>query len=809
MKLPNDQPSTLPQDSLAWIEQAIFASDDDLACDAAAALGRLGVPPDWIQRLEDFAATLPDSERRDTLYMILPYPEGEESVPREQPSELLFDGRLSAFTTKITFIDRPLDEAMRGLNLGFSSISNDATGKQLSGDLEDLLSYLEPEPTNSIKTLIVEAGNGWTASFHQGDSISHAFDTAARYLRCRSLHTGYAPHLRHNGEILGYGSCAFWLYDHARGEMGTRTLQASYQSRWDMHMSGTPQPFEETERYQRKKVRERFDLEMLNRYCNALNIRRNDPTFYGPRAVLLMGDTRGWATRPHQASSREWRERYRVALDDLSRSKSRKQSAQIPVPRIVVDTMHNQALGDAASNSPYAISASCSLLLDCGDYLRTLAHGRTDPPDMIMLIIDGEQRYRLTMQDGKEQYLLSPGTLAPSAGTELFEGFKAYRHARLLLGRRRHALDANSEDLDVQFQAAIEVGIHEAAEPSPLAALQRLAENNDADAQFRLAVVYDCADVFPKDQAALSLDWYRRAAIQGHLDAQYMLGLMLLDGRRTDRDIAQGEQWVRQAAEQGHVGAQYRLGVMHREGSGVPQDDVIAAQWFRKAAEGKSLSAQHDLGLLYAKGRGVAQDDVQAFHWYSKAADDTSDYAHEPRDPRQLALQDWHLARYGSGKPKDYRPYYKKPNSRHRKLHARPQFVVASCYRHGSGVAKDAKLASSWFLKAAELGYAAAQFNLGLCYCDGDGVDKDDLQATEWLRKAAEQGLAPAQSTLSVMYVTGRGVSVDVESAYFWCLLSCAQGNEAASINLDRIEKRLSAEQRANVQAAVNKRKPR
>ena len=798
----------MPQESLAWIEQAIFASDDDLACDAAAALGRLGVPQDWTQRLEDFAATLPDNERRDALYMILPYPEGEESVPREQPGELLFDGRLSAFTKKITFIDRPLDEVMRGMNLGFSSISNQATGKQLFGDLEDLLSYLEPEPTNSTKTLIVEAGNGWSASFHYGDSGNSAFDVAARYLQCRSLHTGYSPHLRHHGEILGYGSCSFWLYDHARGEIGTRTLQASYQSRWDMHMSGTPQPFEEKERYQRKKVRERFDLEMLNRYCNALNIRRNDPTFYGPRAVLLMGDTSGWETRPRQVSSREWREEYSVAFDGMPPATSRKQSTQIPIPRIMVDTAHNQALDGTASNSPYAISASCSLLLDCGDYLRTLAFDRTDPPNVIMLVIDQRQRYRLTMQDGKEQYLLSPDTLTPLAETELFEGFKAYRHTRLLIGRRKHALEANSEDLDVRFHATIEVGIHEAAEPSPLAALQRLAEKNDVDAQFRLAVVYDCADVFPKDQAALSLDWYRRAAIQGHLDAQYMLGLMLLDGRRTERDIMQGEQWVRQAAKQGHVGAQYRLGVMHREGFGVPQDDVIATQWFRKAAEGKSLYAQHDLGFLYAKGRGVAQDDVQAFHWYSKAADGTVDDLHEARDPRILRVQDWHLARYGSGKPQDYRPYYKPPNTLAHRLHGRPQFIVACRYRDGLGVAKDLKQAVNWFQKAAKLGHAAAQYNLGLSYRDGNGINKDDQQAANWLRKAALQGQATAQSALSVMYAKGQGVAADDELAYFWCLLSAAQGNQVALNNRDKIGKRLGAEQRAHTQAAVLKWKP-
>ena len=38
-------------------------------------------------------------------------------------------------------------------------------------------------------------------------------------------------------------------------------------------------------------------------------------------------------------------------------------------------------------------------------------------------------------------------------------------------------------------------------------------------------------------------------------------------------------------AEQGHVEAQFNLGVMYFHGDGVAQNDAAAAIWFRKAAE--------------------------------------------------------------------------------------------------------------------------------------------------------------------------------------------------------------------------------
>jgi hypothetical protein len=41
----------------------------------------------------------------------------------------------------------------------------------------------------------------------------------------------------------------------------------------------------------------------------------------------------------------------------------------------------------------------------------------------------------------------------------------------------------------------------------------------------------------------------------------------------------------RKAAEQGHAEAQYRLGLCYREGFGVAKDEIEAVKWCRKAAE--------------------------------------------------------------------------------------------------------------------------------------------------------------------------------------------------------------------------------
>jgi TPR repeat protein len=74
-------------------------------------------------------------------------------------------------------------------------------------------------------------------------------------------------------------------------------------------------------------------------------------------------------------------------------------------------------------------------------------------------------------------------------------------------------------------------------------------------------------------------------------------------------------------ARQGHVAAQYNMGVMHESGQGVPQDHAEAVKWYRLAAERGHARAQFNLGGMYMHGWGVPQDRVQAYMWFHLAAE--------------------------------------------------------------------------------------------------------------------------------------------------------------------------------------------
>lgn len=77
-----------------------------------------------------------------------------------------------------------------------------------------------------------------------------------------------------------------------------------------------------------------------------------------------------------------------------------------------------------------------------------------------------------------------------------------------------------------------------------------------------------------------------------------------------------------QLAEQGHVKAQFNLGVMYDQGQYVTQNYAEAVSWYLKAAEQGNTNAQYNLAVKYQAGQGVIQDHTKAAYWYRKAAEE-------------------------------------------------------------------------------------------------------------------------------------------------------------------------------------------
>lgn len=247
---------------------------------------------------------------------------------------------------------------------------------------------------------------------------------------------------------------------------------------------------------------------------------------------------------------------------------------------------------------------------------------------------------------------------------------------------------------------------------SPVIVISIMAGNpalwhRDADTQYDLGVRFTIGAVVGgyKD-IGIAMMWYRKAAEQGHADAQYALGSGYLEGHGVARDYSEAVKWYRKSAEQGNAAAQFRLGLCYANGYGVEKNFNEAMKWYRIAAEKGSAEAQFSLGLCYAYGYGVEKNFDEALKWYRRSAEQGN---------------------------------------------AEAQFIWGACYANGYGVAKDPTEAVKWYRRAAKSGYAEAQFSLGLCYAIGDGVEKDVRTAVRWFREAVEQGHMGAAEALKAL----------------------------------------------------------
>jgi TPR repeat protein len=105
-------------------------------------------------------------------------------------------------------------------------------------------------------------------------------------------------------------------------------------------------------------------------------------------------------------------------------------------------------------------------------------------------------------------------------------------------------------------------------------------ERGAVEAQRILGAYFATGDwIGPKDEVK-AVEWYTKAAEQGHTESQYDLGLMTLQGEGTAKNTLKGMEWLKKSAEQGNDSACGLLADIYDEGLfGVPSNEREAKHW--------------------------------------------------------------------------------------------------------------------------------------------------------------------------------------------------------------------------------------
>lgn len=177
----------------------------------------------------------------------------------------------------------------------------DGRRKEVDLGQEPLLQQLErllPFEMPPRRRLFVELGDGWTAIFDNSRGGGDPFPVVSRLSAELNVTAVLATHS--DPEQTSVPATQLHLFGPS-GEppqMYVRTIDAGKfdSGRWSFRAWGSPQPFEQLDRYEERLVRERFTRTMLLDYLSALGVRPDDATEYG--AGVLYVERARWWRRP-------------------------------------------------------------------------------------------------------------------------------------------------------------------------------------------------------------------------------------------------------------------------------------------------------------------------------------------------------------------------------------------------------------------------------------------------------------------------------------------------------------------------------
>ncbi len=126
---------------------------------------------------------------------------------------------------------------------------------------------------------------------------------------------------------------------------------------------------------------------------------------------------------------------------------------------------------------------------------------------------------------------------------------------------------------------------------------------------------------YDKEDYTNAVPCFRKAAEQGHIDAQYFLGVCYHWGLGVSKNDCEAEKLWRKLAVQGDPDGEYALGLCYKEGICVPMNYDQAVKWFQKSASQNHALAWRQLGWCYKNGEGVPQNLDEAKKCFRKAVD--------------------------------------------------------------------------------------------------------------------------------------------------------------------------------------------
>lgn len=271
----------------------------------------------------------------------------------------------------------------------------------------------------------------------------------------------------------------------------------------------------------------------------------------------------------------------------------------------------------------------------------------------------------------------------------------------------------------------------------------------------------------PADSISQTMDRAKKgdAAAQNEVGTWYYRGL---HGIKPNFEVAL--QWFARAAKQGHAQATSNMAVCYQFGQGCKKDSTLAVQLYDKSI----LRGNDEVIMLHEKesDKGVLFSSIYLAHCYKDGVGVKKNikkqaqyYAAASNQGSADASREAGLALMSTKNPAEA--------ARHFKLGA-DRGDLSSTYWYGkllldgNGVEQNPNEAFLYLSKAADRKFAMAYYQVGNCYRDGQGVKADIDKAVEYYQKAAYVGNIHGCWELALCLMEGNGLERNYEDAAYW-----------------------------------------
>ena len=256
-------------------------------------------------------------------------------------------------------------------------------------------------------------------------------------------------------------------------------------------------------------------------------------------------------------------------------------------------------------------------------------------------------------------------------------------------------------------------------------------------AQYTLALMYrDGKKVEKNDE--LYREWIKKAAEQGHSEAQVLYADMLLESE-SEEDRGEAFVYYQAAASKGNSNARMKLSAL----SGGEESDserVEVIEICRQLAESGIPADVLRYGNVLLRTAWNEDDRILAYSQFVKAAEDGS-----PDALYQMAI----MSRDGVGTVHDNEKYIEYLEMAADAGHSKAIAEIAAIYREGKLVDQNLAKAFDYYLKAARGGSAQSQYRVACMYRDGEGTESNKEKSDRWFKIYSHAAIAPYQYILA------------------------------------------------------------